>query len=168
MTLYDDLFARATSPEALEPGECWVWTNAKKGNGYGHLKLPNGRYGGAHRVAYELAYGPVEEALVIDHMCRVIACYRPSHLRAVTRRQNTIAAGSLSNPAINARKTHCKNGHPLVNENLVASQARRGHPECHAYPSWTPIRHLAAVPDVPVTRSTAWAEREDDTWIDRM
>ena len=44
-----------------------------------------------------------------------------------------------------------------------------GHPECHAYPSWTPIRHLAAVPDVPVTRcSTAWAEREDDTWIDRM
>ena len=43
-----------------------------------------------------------------------------------------------------------------------------GHPECHAYPSWTPMRHLAAVPDVPVTRSTAWAEREDDTWIDRM
>ena len=22
-----------------------------------------------------------------------------------------------------------------------------GHPECHAYPSWTPIRHLAAVPN---------------------
>ena len=43
-----------------------------------------------------------------------------------------------------------------------------GHPECHAYPSWTPMRHLAAVPDEPVTRSTAWAEREDDTWIDRM
>ena len=35
-------------------------------------------------------------------------------------------------------------------------------------PVVTPIRHLAAVPDVPVTRSTAWAEREDDTWIDRM
>ena len=43
-----------------------------------------------------------------------------------------------------------------------------GHPECHAYPSWQTLRQLHAVPDVPETRSTAWTDREDDTWIDRM
>ena len=43
-----------------------------------------------------------------------------------------------------------------------------GHPACNAYPSWKPLRQLHAVPDVPEARSTAWAEREDDTWIDRM
>ena len=42
-----------------------------------------------------------------------------------------------------------------------------GHDACTAHASWQPPRQLHAVPD-PAPRSDSWAEREDDTWIDRM
>lgn len=42
----------------------------------------------AHRYAYELAYGPIAEGLVIDHLCRNKPCVRPDHLEAVTNAEN--------------------------------------------------------------------------------
>jgi len=42
----------------------------------------------AHRVSYELANGPIPAGMVIDHACHRPSCVRPSHLRAVTQKQN--------------------------------------------------------------------------------
>ena len=65
---------------------CWLWTGSKV-QGYGQLRsgIETLR---AHRVAYELAVGPIPEGAFIDHMCRVRACVRPDHLQLVTNKTN--------------------------------------------------------------------------------
>lgn len=46
----------------------------------------------AHRVAYELAIGPIPEGLTIDHVkargCTRVDCCNPAHLEAVTYAEN--------------------------------------------------------------------------------
>ena len=97
---------------------CWVWTGASMSNGYGVVQLANPRRVGlVHRVVYEHHRGLIPAGLEIDHVCRVRLCANPDHLRAVTRRENTLAAGSLAVAKAHADKTHCKNGHEFTAEN---------------------------------------------------
>ena len=81
-------------------GDCWLWTAAKILGGYGQVKV-DGKDRKAHRVAYELAYGPIPKGLEIDHTCHTLACTRPEHLRLATNKQNAenragAASGSKS------------------------------------------------------------------------
>ena len=48
---------------------CHVWTGAKSNIGYGQLKI-RGKIHYAHRLAYELAKGPIPDGRVIDHICQ--------------------------------------------------------------------------------------------------
>lgn len=79
-------------------GDCWLWT-ASGSNGYGTImEGPSRKKLYAHRVAYEMAYGPIPEGMVVDHLCHVTLCVNPSHLRAVTSKQNSEhKAGPASN-----------------------------------------------------------------------
>jgi hypothetical protein len=71
-------------------GECWIWQRAVLSTGYGSFRvtLPERKMVTAHKYSYELANGPVPAGLVVDHVCHETRCVRPSHLRAVTRKQN--------------------------------------------------------------------------------
>ena len=48
-------------PKVDKSGECWVWTGWRNWAGYGYLGAVRGKGKllGAHRVSYELAYGPI-------------------------------------------------------------------------------------------------------------
>lgn len=69
---------------------CWLWTGALDNGGYGKIGAggDRGRTLCAHRVAWELARGPIPDGLEIDHTCHVRRCVRPDHLRTVTHKQN--------------------------------------------------------------------------------
>jgi len=109
-------------------GDCWIWTGAMRENGYGHILL-NGKMRGAHRVAYELAVGPIPHGLVIDHLCRTPACVRPEHLEAVTQRENVLRGVGVS--AVAATVTTCPSGHPYAGRNLyVGPKGERRCREC--------------------------------------
>jgi hypothetical protein len=93
---------------------CWLWTAARSGDGYGHIKI-DGRMMKAHRVAYEMAHGTIPEGLDVDHLCRQPLCVRPEHLEPVSRRTNILRG--IGYTAQQAAKTHCKHGHPFSDEN---------------------------------------------------
>lgn len=70
----------------------------------------------AHRWAYFVAYGAIPEGKELDHyVCSNKRCVFSLHLKAVTHRENSLRSSSPS--AINAAKTHCRNGHEFTKEN---------------------------------------------------
>ena len=98
-------------------GGCRLWTGALNSRGYGQV-WDDGRSRSAHRVAYELAVGPIPAGLVIDHLCGVRRCVEPAHLQPVTVAVNSARARTCPS-TVNAAKTSCLRGHPLTGENLV-------------------------------------------------
>ena len=108
---------------------CWLWTASQDGRGYGQFRF-NGKMRKAHRYAYELGKGPIQEGLAPDHLCRTPLCVNWDHLEAVTQRENLLRGMSPS--AQHARKTHCPQGHPydLVNTRFSKDGAHRFCREC--------------------------------------
>lgn len=74
-----------------DPDECWPWTGTTLPKGYGTLYWDDRtRY--AHRVAYEIANGSVEDVEVVMHTCDNPPCCNPNHLKAGTQSENITEA----------------------------------------------------------------------------
>lgn len=117
-TLADRLTARTAAD-----GDCLVWTGCTNSKGYGSIWTRDGMKL-AHRIAYELAVGPIPDGLVIDHLCRNRRCVHVPHLEVVTRGENTLRS-PINFAAINARKTHCIRGHEFTAANTQISGGTR-------------------------------------------
>ena len=63
---------------------CWLWTGRKRRGGYGVLSTggwkTKRRLFSAHRLSWEITYGPIPPSLLICHHCDTPSCVRPSHL----------------------------------------------------------------------------------------
>lgn len=122
-------------------GPCWLFTRSLGRDGYGKIAI-QGRHHKAHRVSYEWEYGPIPEGLEPDHLCRVHACVRPSHLEAVTHRENTLRG--IAPAAVHARKTHCPQGHAYDHENTSRYHGGRRCRRCHREQEsarWRALKH---------------------------
>ena len=60
---------------------CWLWTGAIQSRGYGSFGIDGTTYL-AHRVAYWLWRGDIDDGLTINHLCGVKRCVNPQHLEA--------------------------------------------------------------------------------------
>jgi len=106
---------------------CWLWTRSTNGKGYGQIQKGSQKFL-VHRATFERLVGPVPDGLELDHLCRVRLCCNPEHLEPVTRKENILRGESPT--ALNARKTHCKNGHPFDEKNTRTDG--RGYRVCRA------------------------------------
>ena len=108
------------------PDPCWVWNGAISG-GYGSA-WDGQQVVWAHRLAYQMAHGPIPDGMTIDHaVCRNTLCVNPAHLELVTRSENA-ARGNRHRISI-----ACKHGHLLLGDNLgTASNGRRYCRTCKA------------------------------------
>lgn len=64
---------------------CWVFTGSKDSKGYGRINI-DGRPVSAHRLAWELTYGPIQEGQDVLHSCDNPPCVR--HLWLGTQADN--------------------------------------------------------------------------------
>lgn len=67
---------------------CHEWTRTLQSSGYAAIYDGHSGAEQAHRVAWELANGPIPDGLEVDHLCRVRHCVNPEHLEPVTRAEN--------------------------------------------------------------------------------
>lgn len=113
--------------------DCWVWTSATNGKGYGKF-WSDRKNVCAHRFTYELYKGKIPEGLHLDHLCRNPLCVNPEHLEAVTCRENTIRGISgIINGLRQRSKTHCKRGHEFNEINTYSrGDGRRHCRKCNA------------------------------------
>jgi hypothetical protein len=118
---------------------CWLWTGYLDPDGYGMFPLEHRRPVLVHRYAFTLLMGPIPDGLTLDHVrangCISTACVKaiadehgPAHLEAVTNHENLLRGNGFV--GINARKTHCKRGHPFDDANTHVNRA--GSRECLA------------------------------------
>lgn len=104
-SMSDRLLARSDR----QPNGCLLWNGAIGSSGYGqtHSSAPR-RQVLVHRAAYEVWVGPIPAGLQIDHLCRTRICIEPTHLEAVTARENVLRSELVASAQ---RRPTCKAGH---------------------------------------------------------
>ena len=112
--------------KVVRTDSCWLWTGAVTSSGYGLLKRSRGVTVYAHRLAYEMAHGPVPPGLTVDHLCGSRLCVNPDHFEAVTLRTNILRSDGTG--ARHARTTRCPQGHLYDLANTYVD--RRGSRSC--------------------------------------
>jgi hypothetical protein len=66
---------------------CWPWPGTRNTAGYGVVSWLGWPFM-AHRIAFELANGPLEDGEIICHRCDNPPCCNPLHLYAGTHKDN--------------------------------------------------------------------------------
>ena len=133
---------------------CWPWPGRRNAKGYGQRSpnnTPRKLSTLAHRAAYELVVGRVPDGWNLEHRCDQPSCCNPFHLAVVLPAANTLRGCAA--PAVNARKTHCINGHPFNAENTLPRA--HGHRRCRICKREAEQRRYQRRQRAPTARQTA-------------
>jgi len=124
---------------------CWLWTASRTTSGYGQFCPVGNVPRKAHRIAWELTYGPVPEGAHVLHRCDTPLCVRPDHLFLGDAAANVDDMWTKSR-AYAQTQTHCQQGHEFTPENTYTWNANRYCRECGRTYSRNYMRRRRAAP----------------------
>lgn len=98
---------------------CWLWGGPSNRQGYGmwrnrHL---------AHRESWKRERGPIEQGLLVLHICDQKSCVNPRHLYLGTHAENGIDA-HVRGRMPDQRKQFCPKGHAKEGDNLLTIRSK--------------------------------------------
>ena len=96
---------------------CQIWIGACFSQGYGVLQY-KGKNLKAHRVSYQEHVGLIPDGKHVCHHCDIKSCINPKHL-FIGSHQDNMRDREKKNLGGNSKKTHCKNGHEFIEENII-------------------------------------------------
>lgn len=107
---------------------CWIWTGATKEPrasqpvGYGRVVLSKNplRHGYAHRLSWEIHFGPIPKGKDVLHKCDNPPCVNPQHLFLGTQLDNMKDCASKKRTAAGERS-----GRALLSKNDVKDIRQR-------------------------------------------
>lgn len=108
---------------------CWEWQGNAVRGGYGTTGVDNTtRF--VHRMAWEIANGPIPDGLLCCHKCDNPPCWNPDHIFLGTNADNAAdrVAKGRQGVSANSTKTHCKQGHEFSEANTYT--AKNGGRHC--------------------------------------
>lgn len=82
--------------------ECWPWTRATQGNGYGKVKV-GGKMFVSSRYAWILTNGDIPTGQCVMHSCDNPPCCNPAHLSLGTMRDNQLDMATKNRVAFGER-----------------------------------------------------------------
>lgn len=129
---------------------CWEWQANFTRDGYGRffISVPGRRLVRAHRYSYEFFRHQLAAGYVLDHLCANRKCVNPAHLNPCTASEHMSVEASRGNHP-NAKKTHCKRGHPFSGENLAFTpDGRRRCRACYRLHGLNRDRRRAGLPNL--------------------
>ncbi len=107
--------------KVLKTDTCWLWQGcvlkrSNKNISYGQIRW-QGKQLYAHRLAWELTYGPVPERKEVCHSCDNPICVRPDHLFLGTHSDNM-------QDAKEKKRMHCPSGENCNHSKLTVEQVK--------------------------------------------
>ncbi|MDJ0395915.1 HNH endonuclease [Rhodococcus sp. G-MC3] len=101
-------------------GDCLIYLGPTNADGYGYLTV-NGKREFAHRLVFAEFNGSIPNKKRVLHSCEHRGCIEKSHLHLSTPKVN---------PAGFRRRSVCKFGHALTDDNIIQTQAGRVCKKC--------------------------------------
>ena len=120
-----------------QPGGCLEWTGYTNKDGYGKIRV-KGKSVGTHRVAWEIAHGPIPEGQDVLHHCDNPPCCDTVTCLFLGTNADNVAdkmekgrwrSGMGSH---NAAKTHCPDNHAYDDANTILCNGKRQCRTCRA------------------------------------
>lgn len=142
-----DIPAHLAACSIPEPNSgCLLWTKGLNRDGYAFVKV-RGKVRGAHRLAWEMAHGPIPDGMCVCHKCDVPSCINPGHLFLDTQLGNIADMVAKRRHAKGTAKRSAK----LTDEQALAIRADK-----------RPQRTIAA--EYGVDPSTVCRTRRQEQW----
>lgn len=62
--------------KVTKAADCWLWTASANTRGYGQIQVGDGKPRRAHRLAFEMRFGPIPAGRQVCHTCDTRLCVR--------------------------------------------------------------------------------------------